>query len=164
MIERVVSSEVQKTYEELRSILLENNCRIIMEEPLKSIIVEHGTPSSLSPRDTWKKVSFHLFPDPSGTRIIGSSSIIFPIPVSIITQLIIMLLVFFTISILTQPIIAFLNFSTIWFFTTGIGTASFVGLISTLVVYENYYRLYRRRNLFLEEVFRLLMQKAGKLK
>ncbi|NHV99892.1 MAG: hypothetical protein HA496_09700 [Thaumarchaeota archaeon] len=75
-----------------------------------------------------------------------------------------MLLVFFTISILTQPIIAFLNFSSIWFLTTGIGTASFVGLISTLVVYENYYRLHRRRNLFLEEVFRLLMQKAGKLR
>ncbi|NHV99891.1 MAG: hypothetical protein HA496_09695 [Thaumarchaeota archaeon] len=45
MIERAVSSEVQKTYEELRSILLENNCRIIVEEPLKSIIVEHGSPS-----------------------------------------------------------------------------------------------------------------------
>jgi hypothetical protein len=45
LIERAVSSEVQKTYEELRSILLENNCRIIVEEPLKSIIVEHGSPS-----------------------------------------------------------------------------------------------------------------------
>jgi len=111
-----------------------------------------------------EKSKLPLFPDPSGTRIIGFSSIIFPIPVSIITQLIIMLLVFFTISILTQSIIAFLNFSAIWFFTTGIGTVAFVGLIATLIIYENYYRLHRRRNLFLEEVFRLLTQKAGKLK
>ncbi len=160
MIERVVSLEVQKAYEELRSILLENNCRIIMEEPLKSIIVEHGTPSSMSPRDTWKRVSFHLFPDPTGARIIGSSSIIFPIPVSIITQLIIVFLVFFTIGIITQPIIAFLNFFALEFFVTGIGAAAFVGLVATLIIYENYLRLHRRRNLFLEEVFRQLELKT----
>ncbi|MGC8836615.1 MAG: hypothetical protein ACP5PL_06715 [Infirmifilum sp.] len=88
------------------------------------------------------------FPDPTGTRVIGSSSIIFPIPVSIITQLIIVFLVFFTIGIITQPIIAFLNFFALEFFVTGIGTAAFVGLVATLIIYENYFRLHRRRTCF----------------
>lgn len=104
---------------------------------MKSIAVEHGYPSSMSPKDTWKKISFYLFPNSTGTRIIGSSSIIFPIPISIITQLIIALLSPFTISI----------------FIHGIGAAALMGLIATIIIYENYYRLHRKRNLFLEEVF-----------
>lgn len=167
MIERVVSLDIQKTYEELRSILLENNCRIITEEPLKSIIVEHGYPSSLSSRETWKRISFHLFPDSTGTRIIGSSSIIFPVPLSIINQLIITFLVLFTIGFFITGIGAIIS-NLIWYilshsvFITGIGAAALVGLIATLVIHENYYRLHRKRSLFLEEVFRRLELKAGK--
>ncbi len=146
LIEKTVALDVQKAYEELRSILLENNCRIIMEEPLKSIIVEHGYPSSMSPKDTWKKVSFYLFPDSTRTRIVGSLSIIFPIPISIITRLIIALLILFTIGV----------------FISEIGAAALVGLIATIIIYENYYRLHRKRNLFLEEVFRRLELKTGK--
>jgi hypothetical protein len=48
MIEKVVSLENQKAYESLRSILLKNNCSIILEEPPKTIIAEHGYPFSLS--------------------------------------------------------------------------------------------------------------------
>ncbi|MEM3712926.1 MAG: hypothetical protein QXR97_05265, partial [Thermoproteota archaeon] len=53
--------------EELGNILIKNNCKIISEEPSKNIIVEHGYPSSLSPREAWKKMSFYLYPDESRT-------------------------------------------------------------------------------------------------
>ncbi|MBO3800657.1 MAG: hypothetical protein FGF52_06385 [Candidatus Brockarchaeota archaeon] len=146
MIEKTVALDIQKAYEDLRNILLKNNCRIIIEEPLKSIIVEHGYPSSLSPRETWKRVSFYLFPDEAGTRIMGSSQIIFPIPVAIINNLMVVFIILFIIG----------------FFVHGIMSAALFGLIAVSIVYEAYYRLYRKRYLFLEEVFKLLAQRSKK--
>jgi hypothetical protein len=149
MIEKTVSLEIQKAYEELRKILLRNNCKIISEEPLKSITVEHGYPSSLSPQESWKRVSFYLFPDLAGTRILSSSSIIFPIPISIVTHLIVGFLILLTIGIFIP--------------VTGIVGAAFVGLIAILIFYENYYRLHRKKDLFSEEILRQLMQEAKSL-
>ncbi len=147
MIEKVISLEDQKAYEVLRSILVKNNCRIISEEPPKTIIAEHGYPSSLSPREAWKRLSFHLFPNKAGTRIIGSSQIIFPIPIEIINYLLVLFLIL---------LIAGL-------FLSGIGIIALVGVIAVSIIYEVYYRIYRKRHLFLEEVFKMLTKKAESL-
>ncbi|MBO3839550.1 MAG: hypothetical protein QXU09_02205 [Thermoproteota archaeon] len=146
MIEKVIPLEAQEAYKELRNVLIKNNCRIISEEPLKSIVVEHGYPSSLSPRETWKKMSFYLYPNEGGTRIIGSSQIIFPIPITIINYLMVVFIIFFVGE----------------FFIYGIRSAALIGLISVSIIYEAYYNLLRKRHLFLEEVFKLLAQKAEK--
>ena len=50
LFERIVSLEVQKTYEYLRSILLKSNCKIIAEEPANSITVEHGSLWGTTPK------------------------------------------------------------------------------------------------------------------
>jgi hypothetical protein len=75
LFERVVSLEVQKAYEELRNILLKNNCKIIAEEPSKSITVEHGSLWGVSSKGVKKKISFNLLPHNSGTRIVSISSL-----------------------------------------------------------------------------------------
>jgi len=75
LFERVVSLEVQKAYERLRSILFRNNCKIIAEEPTNNITVEHGSLWRHTPKGAEKKIVFHLFPHNSGTRITGTTSL-----------------------------------------------------------------------------------------
>lgn len=76
----------------------------------------------------------------------GSSQIIFPIPIEIVNHLMVGFLILFLPG----------------FFIPGIGATAFIGLIAVSIIYEAYYRLYRKRNLFLEEVFKLLGQKSEK--
>ncbi|MEM2585184.1 MAG: hypothetical protein QXP99_06670 [Thermoproteota archaeon] len=91
-------------------------------------------------------MSFYLYPNEGGTRIIGSSQIIFPIPITIINYLMVVFIIFFVGE----------------FFIYGIRSAALIGLISVSIIYEAYYNLLRKRHLFLEEVFKLLAQKAEK--
>ncbi len=142
MIERVISLEVQKAHEELRRTLLKNNCRVISEEPLKSIVVEHGYPSNLSARESWKRVSFYLFPEGPKTRIVSSTSLIFRMPVGILTYLMVCFSILFLIS----------------FLAPALGSAALVGLIVIIVIFEIYTHLHQRES-FSEEVLRILSQK-----
>lgn len=75
MFERVVSLDVHKAYEELKGYLLKNNCKIIGEEPSKSITVEQGSFWGFSPRGVKKRISFYLQPYDSKTRIVSISSL-----------------------------------------------------------------------------------------
>jgi len=60
-------------------------------------------------------------------------------------------------------LVLFLIFLIPRLFLPEIGTAAFVRVIAVSIVYEVYYRIYRKRHLFLEEVFKLLVQKAESL-
>jgi hypothetical protein len=75
LFERVVSLEAQKAYEELRAALLRNRCKIVAEEPLKSVTVEQGSLWGVSPKGAKKKITFRLFPHDSKTRIVSVSSL-----------------------------------------------------------------------------------------
>jgi hypothetical protein len=70
-----VSAEIEKTYSELRGILLEKNCTIVSEEPHKHIAVRHGSLRGVSPRNAKKVVDYRIFPYNSGSRIVSYSSI-----------------------------------------------------------------------------------------
>jgi len=75
MIERVVELSPEKAFEELRSLLLKNKCKITAEEQTKSITVEQGSLWGVSPKGTKKTISFHLIPKDSETRIVSISSL-----------------------------------------------------------------------------------------
>jgi hypothetical protein len=75
LFERIVSLEIQKAYEELKNILFKNNCKIVAEEPPKSITVEHGSLWGSSPKSVKKRITFNLIPYDSKTRIVSVSSL-----------------------------------------------------------------------------------------
>lgn len=72
---RNVSAEIERTYSELRGILLEKKCTIISEEPNKHIVVRHGSLRGVSPRNAKKVVDYRIHPHNSGSKIISQSSI-----------------------------------------------------------------------------------------
>ena len=75
MIERIVNLTPEKAYEELKNLLLRNNCKIVAEEHSKSIKVEQGSMWGFSPKGAKKRISFHFLPKDSGTRIASVSSL-----------------------------------------------------------------------------------------
>ena len=75
MFERTVSSNSEKAYEELRKVLLRNKCKIVAEENPNFISVEQGSFWGVTPTGVKKKISFHFFPQESGTRILSNSSL-----------------------------------------------------------------------------------------
>ena len=75
LCERIISLEVQKAYEELKAALLRRGCKIVTEEPTKSIIVEQGSLWGMSPKGVKKRVTFSLFPYDSKTRVVSVTSL-----------------------------------------------------------------------------------------
>jgi hypothetical protein len=75
VIEKLVSLNVERSYEELRRILLANECKIIAEDPPRSITVKHGSFWAWTPRDVKKKVRFILIPQDSNTKITAITSL-----------------------------------------------------------------------------------------
>ena len=75
MVERTVSLDPQKAYEELRNLLLKNGCKIVREDPPRSIEVEHGNVYGYTPKSIEKRITFTLIPYGNTTRIISNTSI-----------------------------------------------------------------------------------------
>ncbi len=65
VIEKLVSLDVERSYDELRRILLANECKIVAEDPPRSITVEYES----------LKVRFILIPQDSKTKIIATTSL-----------------------------------------------------------------------------------------
>ena len=73
VVERIVNLDPHRAYEELKKILIRENCRIILEEPPERIVVEHGRVFPRRKREDFEKeVEFTLTPHGSGTRIVAS--------------------------------------------------------------------------------------------
>ncbi|NAZ12711.1 MAG: hypothetical protein GU359_00980 [Desulfurococcales archaeon] len=75
MIERIVSLDPQKAYEELKNLLMRNDCRIVREEPSKTIVVEHGSVFGMTSKSIEKRITFTLIPYENKTRIISVTSL-----------------------------------------------------------------------------------------
>ncbi len=75
LVEKIVSLEIEKAYEELKSLLLKKGCRIIAEEPPARISVKQGSVWGISPTSAKKVLTYSLSPVASGTRISCSSSL-----------------------------------------------------------------------------------------
>jgi hypothetical protein len=55
--------------------LIGKSCRIISENPLKQVVIKHGSLRGVSPRNAKKTVSYHFFQNTAGTRIAAYSSV-----------------------------------------------------------------------------------------
>lgn len=75
MSARNFSTEVKRTYSELKRILLDKGCKIISEESPTHIVVSHGSLRGVSPRSAKKVVDFRISPHNSGARIVSQSSV-----------------------------------------------------------------------------------------
>jgi hypothetical protein len=75
MVEGVVYFSAEWAYEELKKILLANKCKIISEDPPRSITVEHGSLWAWRTRDVKKRVNFILIPQGSKTKIVAYTSL-----------------------------------------------------------------------------------------
>lgn len=73
MIETYSKLPPDKIYSELKENLLDSNCKIIIENPPRRIIAEHGSFWNYSPRTYRKKIIFNLISSDSGTRIISNT-------------------------------------------------------------------------------------------
>ncbi|MCC6057061.1 MAG: hypothetical protein LM583_10340, partial [Desulfurococcaceae archaeon] len=93
MIERLVSSNAERVYEELKRLLLANECKIVSEDPPRSITVEHGSIWAWSTRDIKKKVKFVLIPQDSKTKMVAFTSLA-PSYIAFITIFFTLLIIF----------------------------------------------------------------------
>gem|GEM_PF-1345420 len=97
MIERIVSLDPQKAYEELKNLLMRNDCRIVREEPSKTIVVEHGSILGMTPKSIEKRITFTLIPYENRTRIISVTSLtkdLTYLTISIYVMLVVVLITF----------------------------------------------------------------------
>lgn len=72
---RIVSTEVECTYSELKGVLLGKDCEIVSEESPNHIIIRHGSLRGVSPRNAKKLVDYRICPNNSGSRIVSYSSV-----------------------------------------------------------------------------------------
>jgi len=75
LVEKIVSLEIEKAYEELKSLLLKKGGRIMAEEPPARISVKQGSVWGISPTSAKKVMIYRLSPVASGTVISCSSSL-----------------------------------------------------------------------------------------
>jgi hypothetical protein len=75
LLERTVALEIEKTYAELKALLLKRGCKLLAEEPPELISVKQGSLWGISPKTAKKVVTYRLAPSDSGTRITCSSSL-----------------------------------------------------------------------------------------
>jgi hypothetical protein len=75
MIEGLAHFNAERVYEELKRLLLANECKIVSEDPPRSITVEHGSLWAWSTRDIKKRVKFVLIPQDSKTKIVAFTSL-----------------------------------------------------------------------------------------
>ncbi|BDB97495.1 hypothetical protein [Saccharolobus caldissimus] len=74
MKEKIVDMDTNTAFNELKRILFANGCKIISEDPPRSITVRHGTLWATSPKNFPKTVRFYLYPQGTKTRIVAVTS------------------------------------------------------------------------------------------
>ena len=73
MLERSTNLPPEEAYNKLREIALKEKCKIVEEDPPKSIVVEQGSSLEYSPRTFKKIIKFDLIPEDAGTRILSDT-------------------------------------------------------------------------------------------
>jgi hypothetical protein len=178
MVEGVVYFSAEWAYEELKKILLANKCRIISEDPPRSITVEHGSLWASRTRDVKKRVNFILIPLGSKTKIVAYTSLTqdcIALSVFVFALLFIIILIYVILLInvetllntwgwlidllygsgLTRNIRDYLNIGRI--------IAIFYVIVLVLLIIWDVY-MYTRREAFAEEVIRSLLNTSTSYK
>ena len=109
MIERIVSLDPQKAYEELKNLLMRNDCRIVREEPSKTIVVEHGSVLGVTSKSIEKRITFTLIPYENKTRIISVTSLTKDMTYTIIFIYVMSVAILIAFGFLVAEIISFVS-------------------------------------------------------
>jgi hypothetical protein len=178
MVEGVVYFSAEWAYEELKKILLANKCRIISEDPPRSITVEHGSLWASRTRDVKKRVNFILIPMGSKTKIVAYTSLTegyVALSVFVLALLFIMLLIY---------VIQLINVETLlntwgWLIDLLYGSGltrnirdylniariiAIFGVIVLVLLIISFVYMYTRREAFAEEVIRSLLNTSTSYK
>jgi len=75
LLEGSVEFEIEAAYSKLRALLISKDCGVLSEEPPKHVLIKQGSLRGVSPRNAKKTVSYHIFPNKAGTRILAYSSV-----------------------------------------------------------------------------------------
>ena len=75
MPEKTTSVPIEQAYSQLRSIIINNKCKITSENPPQYIQVKQGSLNGMQPKNAKKLIEFHLSPEGTGTRIKSSTKI-----------------------------------------------------------------------------------------
>ena len=75
MLEKYIGLKTEKAYQQLKSILVKNDCTIVSEDPPKHILAKQGSLRGISPKSAKKEIRYDLLPDGIGTKIKSCSSI-----------------------------------------------------------------------------------------
>ena len=67
--------KIEDAYAKLKEVLLKQGCKIVAEEPPKTVIAVQGSLWGMTPRTAKKQVNYRLYPHDSGTQITASSSL-----------------------------------------------------------------------------------------
>jgi hypothetical protein len=75
LLKHSIALEIEKTYSELKTILVERGSKIISEAPPEHISIQHGSLSGVSPKSAKKMVNFNMFQNKTITKIEVDSKI-----------------------------------------------------------------------------------------
>jgi len=170
MIEGLVPSNAERVYEELKRLLLANECKIVSEDPPRSITVEHGSIWAWSTRDIKKRVKFVLIPQDSKTKIVAFTSLAssyIALSIIVFTLLAIILLIEALALINAEAWLRSWSWLINLFFGSAITQSMqellntvkallIVGLIGLVIVAVSEIYIYNRRETFAEEIIRAL--------
>lgn len=65
----VVDAELGDAYTQLKTLLTQKECKILLEDPHKSVTVKQGSLWGTSPKTAKKTIHFRLSPNGSGTEV-----------------------------------------------------------------------------------------------
>lgn len=74
-LEKTATVPIEQAYPKLRSIIIDNKCKITSEKPPRYIKAKQGSLNGMQPKNAKKIIEFHLSPENSGTRITSSTKI-----------------------------------------------------------------------------------------
>ena len=75
MLEKTVNLEADKTYANLKMVLLEKGCKTKSEQPFKRLLVKQGSLWGMAPKTAKKNMEFTLAQAGSATQVTCKSSI-----------------------------------------------------------------------------------------
>ncbi len=71
----VVDAEIRDAYTQLKTLLTQKDCKIIFEDPPRSVTVKQGSLWGISPKTAKKTIRFRLSSSGSGTEITSVSAL-----------------------------------------------------------------------------------------
>ncbi len=151
-MEKILSGKFRNVREDLRNLLLRNECEIISEES-KSFLVEQGSIWGFSPKRAKKIISFHFLSYNSTTQVVVNSSLSADwIVLSVFSVIALSALIFTTLWIKMQ--LEILGFPSSIYGFLSFGIIILVTALAMTIAIDMY--IYFKRDSFPEDMLKLV--------